>query len=348
MVVLIIFFLSASLFAVDKSLKDELSSCKHQLICEGYKNNNWDLFIMDADGGNFQNLTNTTNRHELYPQVSPDGQMVAFVSDKGKGRKKVRSVWVMDINGKNCRKVADYARQPFWSPDSKILGYLPQEYKKFSVMDFSTKGICFYDLASKKISKHVNRKIRHIYNPGFSPDGNWIIATVHAGMGFKHNDILIKAKGKQVVNMKNVHGCRPSFSPDGKYIAWGSSSHLIKVAPIDLSKENPVVGKEIFMITDDKNKIYHVDFSANGKWLTISRGSIGKGDRSKPGTCQAAREVVGVYATDWNLFTIRIKEGGVVNMNNHKNSSEWVQITKDGCSYKEADWVPTEKEKDDK
>ncbi len=328
----------APLFAAD-SLQKQISETPNKLICEGYTSNNWELFIMDADGGNQRNLTNTSNIHELYPQVSPDGLKIAFVSDTGKGRKKIRSVWVMNVDGSERIKVSDYARQPFWAADSKTLGYLPQEYKKFSALDFSTKGMMFHDLASGKSTPHVNsEQLKHLYNPGMSPDGKWIVATVHGGMGFKHADILIEAKGKRIINLK-VHGCRPSFSPDGKHIAWGSSDHVISILDIDLTSNPPTIGKPYEAMKDKKNKIYHSEWSPKGDFLTISRGPDGKGDPGKPGTCQAAAEIVGVYAAGWNLFAVGIKSGKTIDLNQPAND-QWKQLTHDGQSYKEPSWVP--------
>ena len=70
----------------------------------------------------------------------------------------------------------DNAREPFWSPDGKVIGFLPQEYPKFNVMDYYTKGMSFYDLATGKIEPHPNStNLYHLYNPSFSPNGKWIV-----------------------------------------------------------------------------------------------------------------------------------------------------------------------------
>ena len=97
------------------------------LVYESYVGGNWELFCARADGSEATNLTNTAGQHELYPQVSPDGTKVCFVSDKGSGRQTVRSIWVMDMDGQNRKHVADHARQPCWSPDGQTIAYLPQE-----------------------------------------------------------------------------------------------------------------------------------------------------------------------------------------------------------------------------
>ncbi len=59
----------------------------------------------------------------------------------------------MDTDGRNRRKLVEHAREPFWSPDSRTIGYLPQEYPKFNVVDYYTKGMNFYDLGSGAFSR---------------------------------------------------------------------------------------------------------------------------------------------------------------------------------------------------
>jgi len=176
-------------------LQERLTASRFKIAYEGYVDNNWEIFVMNADGSSPVNLTKTTNEHEHYPQISPDGKKIAFVSDVGEGRDAIRSLCVMDIDGGNRKTLADHAREPFWSPDSQRIGFLPQEFPKFNVMDYYTKGMSFYDLATGKITPHPNSaKLHHLYNPGFSVDGKWIVSTVHAGMGVSHAILLIEAR----------------------------------------------------------------------------------------------------------------------------------------------------------
>ncbi len=183
-------------------LREELKALPFKIAYESYVNGNSDLYVMNADGSNPVNLTRTPKEQEHYPQISPDGTKMCFVSDVGEGRDTVRSVYVMDIDGKNRKKVAEYAREPFWSPDGKIIGFLPQEFPKFEVIDFSTKGMSFYELASGKIEPQVNStNLHHLYNPSWAASGKWIVATVHAGMGFDHTILLIEARGNKIINL---------------------------------------------------------------------------------------------------------------------------------------------------
>ena len=163
--------------AQPRTVSERIKAMPLKIAWECYVNGNWEIFAMNADGSHAVNLTNTPGKHEHYPQVSPDGRRIAYTVNSGQGRDTVRSLWVMDVNGKHPRKIADHAREPFWSPDGKILGFLPQEYPKFDVIDYYTKGMVFYNLATGKSEMHPNSaKLHHLYNPGFSRNGKWIVA----------------------------------------------------------------------------------------------------------------------------------------------------------------------------
>ena len=125
-------------------LSERLKALPFKIAYECYVNDNWEIFVMNPDGSEPVNLTQTPTVHEHYPQVSPDATKLCFSVDEGEGREAVRSLWVMDIDGKNRKKLTDHAREPFWSPDSKVIGFLPQEFPKFNVMDFSTSGMSYF------------------------------------------------------------------------------------------------------------------------------------------------------------------------------------------------------------
>ena len=296
-------------------LRERLQALPFKIAYESYQNDNSDLFVMNADGSNPVNLTQTPQEQEHYPQISPDGTKMCFVADVGEGRDTVRSVYLMDIDGKNRKKIADHAREPFWSPDGKILGFLPQEFAKFDVIDFATKGMSFYDLATGQIQPQVNStNLHHLYNPSWSATGKWIVATVHAGMGYDHAILLIEARGTNIVDLK-IHGCRPCFSPDAKQVAWGAGDHELAAAPINLEADRPAVGEWSVRIEDGTNKIYHIEWSPDAQFLAFSRGPDGKGDPTKPGTHQAAAEVHGVYAKEWNIGVVKTDRAADLDLN---------------------------------
>jgi hypothetical protein len=80
-----------------------------------------------------------------------------------------------------------------------------------------------------------------------------------------------------------------------------------------------------------------VDWSPDSAYLSISRGPEGEGDLSKPGTFQAACEIVGIYAKDWNIIAVSAKRDGVLDLNS-ASDADYAKLTTNGNSNKESDW----------
>jgi TolB protein len=74
--------------------------------------NNYEIWVMNADGSNPKRLTENNNNDGL-PTWSPDGQSIAFASDRGGAW----AIWVMNADGSNQRKLLDMKG----SPDGVVL-----------------------------------------------------------------------------------------------------------------------------------------------------------------------------------------------------------------------------------
>jgi Tol biopolymer transport system component len=223
----------------------------------------------------------------------------------------------MNIDGRRRVKVADNARQPCWGPDGKTIAYLKAEFERYTIKDYATKGLFFYDIETRKHAEHPNKNLHHLYNICWSPDGNWFLATVHGGMGFKHANLTFEANGSKVFDLTKygVTGCRPDCSLDGSKITWGLTDWDLCVANIDPASPAPRVTDVRRLIKCKKeDEVYHTDFSPDGRYLTFSHGP-------------KAQEMVGGQAPGWNICVSDM-------------TGKWVQITTDGKQNKEPDWVP--------
>jgi len=311
--------------AQEAKLRKELKALPFKIVFETRREGNWELFTVKADGSNPVNLTRTPDINELYPHVSPDGKRVCFVVDEGEGGKKVRSVWYMKLDGTGRTLVARNARQPCWSPDGTRIAYLKGEFERFSYRDFATKGIFIYDLKTGQHHEHPNKSICHLYNICWSPDAKWFISTVHAGMGFRHGILALEAAGQKVFNL-GIPGCRPDISPDGHLVAWGPSDWALRRGKLDFSGPRPRVVDQRDIVTSRKPmKVYHVDWSPDGRYVAFSRGP----SRKRLGY---APEMVGIPAEGWNIC-----------VGDATAKNRWVAITTDGNCNKEPDWVPVAK-----
>jgi Tol biopolymer transport system component len=303
----------------------DLAAIPFKIIYETYREidgrENWELFLMNADGSNAINLTQTKDVDEMYPHASQDGTKVCFVADEGTGRNKVRNVYYMNIDGTSRVKVADNARQPCWSPNGKTIAYVKGEYKRYTVRPFGTKGLFFYNLITGRHEQHPNKDLHHIFNICWSPEGKWFVASVHGGMGFEHTIIAFEAHGTSVCDLSKygIKGCRPELSPDGKTIGWAEISEVdVCVANIDLSLLIPRVADLCSVAKCAKGYfVNHTDFSPDGRYIAFAYGP-------------------------WANYSVGSKTPGChICVGDLKG--KWVQITTDGMSNKEPDWVPIAK-----
>jgi Tol biopolymer transport system component len=314
---------AASSRSAAADLADELKSVPFKIVYESWQKDNWELMITGADGSQCVNLTKTPDVNELYPHVSPDGKMVLFSVDDGQGAATVRSIWCMKMDGTGRTKVAECARDACWNAEGTAIAYLPDESKKFNVIDYATKGVVIYDLKTKDRRPHPNQDLYHLYNICWSCDDRWFVSTVHAGMGFGHAILAFRADDNAKVFNLNIPGCRPDVSPDGKKICWGASDYVICAADLDLSGPEPRLTNRREVATSVKpNMIYHADWSPDGRYIAFATGPTQK----KLGSGCA---VVGVKAPGWNI--------GVADANGKDRK---VIITHDGAGNKEPDWVP--------
>jgi Tol biopolymer transport system component len=303
-------------------LSEELKSVPYRIVYETWHDDNWELFIASADGSKQENLTRTPHINELYPHVSPDGTKVCFVCDEGEGASKIRNVYYMNMDGSGRTLVARNARQPCWKSDSTAIAYLKGELETFSYTDFATKGIFIYDLSTGRHAQHPNKDIYHLYNLCWSPDGKWFFATVHAGMGYRHTILAIEANGMKVFDLK-IPGCRPDVSPDGKKIAWGPSDWALRVGDLDFTGPQPkVIHARDVVTSPEPMKVYHIDWSPDGRYVAYSRGP----EKKQLGLIP---EMVGVRAQGWDIYVA-----------DPTTTNRVLQITHDGNCNKEPDWAP--------
>ena len=309
-------------------LREELRALPHKILFERYDEDNWELYVMNADGSGQRNLTQTPGVHELYPQASLDGTKICFLADIEKDGDTLRSVYCMNADGTGRRLVAEKARQPCWSPDGAKIAFVKQEFDSFKIADYVSKRLYFHDLKTGETTEHPNEEIYHLYNLNWSANGRWIVSTVHAGMGFSHAIAGIEVDGMAFYSL-GVSGCRPCLSADGTMMTWSPGDHQVNACDIDLSLAEPKLSNIHEVARHESLHLYHPDFSPGGKYVTYSVGPGGRTQAAGPGTHTEVAEMIGVRGK-WNLFLRRATGKGPA-----------IQLTDDEASAnKESEWLP--------
>ncbi|MEN6626545.1 MAG: hypothetical protein ABFD69_09990 [Candidatus Sumerlaeia bacterium] len=338
-----------------EALKAKLKNYPYKIVYQTCRDKNFELFVMNADGSDPKNLTNTADRNEYYPQCSFDGKLIAYEADSPKGAdgKTHSQIWLMNADGSNQHMIADNAQQPAWSHDNKTIVYMREEGGKMVAM-------MLYDVAGNVARPHPNKSITWAMNLSFTGDDKWITAVV-AGhfvgtdpsgkpvtFNVGQSILAFETNGQGIIDLihqsrdlptdptsgQNIMGCRPDVSTDGKKITWAVEEKFVRmwIATADLTTENgvPRADNWTWIVTAPMNKkpsweLYHPDWSPDDKFIAFAKGVRGS-------LMATARFMPRAAAPTWNIAICDPTEQG-----------PYVEITTDGQSNKEPDWLPIAK-----
>ncbi|RCW38653.1 S41 family peptidase [Marinilabilia salmonicolor] len=172
-----------------------------------------DLFSVPAEDGITYNHTQTSGVHDRNAQYSPDGNWMAWLSD----RSGEYEVWIKPANGEgDARQLttgADtYKFSMQWSPDSKFIVWNDQNYR-----------LMLTNVSSGNTSTLAESNYSRLGDFSWSPDSKWIAFT--DGLPNQMDVIKIvniETKTTEAITEKWYDSGYPSFSADGKYLLFTS------------------------------------------------------------------------------------------------------------------------------
>ncbi|HVF46994.1 MAG TPA: winged helix-turn-helix domain-containing protein [Pyrinomonadaceae bacterium] len=210
-------FKTAPNYPLDSQLAPAFSPDGGRIVFTDRAGGNSEIFIINADGSNLQNLTNDP-LSDSNPVFLPDGNEIIFVRDfYGKSH-----LYRMNVDGGNQRRVTEkegYEMAPAFSPDGFYLAFAGDRQNA----DSRGLDIFLLEFNNPANEKRLSARRFHDTSAAFSPDGKRIAFV--GGADGNAEIYLMNSDGAGLLRLtrSKAEETTPQFSKDGKTLIFASN-----------------------------------------------------------------------------------------------------------------------------
>lgn len=220
---------------------------------------NWDIYWQRVAGKNTVNLTRDSAADDTQPAFSPDGNHIAFRSER-----EPAGIYVMEATSENPRRVSDFGHYPSWSPDGRALVVSEDTFPEPTSRSVIPSALWVVEVATGAKRRLTDGDA---VQPSWSPNGHRIAYWGTRAGGARRDIWTIPAAGGEPVEVTNdeAFDWNPVWSPDGRYIYFashrGGSMNFWRVA---LDERTGQVSGAPESVTTPSSYSQHLSFSRDG------------------------------------------------------------------------------------
>lgn len=239
------------------------SSDSKTILVAGYKDERYGVWLSPLSGGDpvLLEVDVSIDGKPLFVAVSPTGQMLAFVIDRGDG---IRDLYVVPVSLKDACSTGPVVKvfegwHPRYASDNS--------YEEASWSPDGTRLAVIHNneiwIASSNGSKPV--QLTHdigAFYPGWSPDGTMVDYMAWTKQDPEGSVYVIPSRGGNPTKIRATEYCRRVWSPDSKKIAVVSKDSISTVTVAEGQIQEIAKLKDV-----DLNLVYSLDWSPDGKYI---------------------------------------------------------------------------------
>jgi eukaryotic-like serine/threonine-protein kinase len=236
------------------------------VVFAGDTSGNRDIFLQSTTGQNPINLTADSSDDDDQPAFSPDGERIAFRSERDGG-----GIFVMGRTGEAPRRVTRTGYHPTWSPDGSRLAYTTRTVDLNPQNSVGESEVWTVDVRSGATSRLG--ELQNAMDVSWSPHGNRLAVSIQAS-GTRQADIVTVDVGRgETVPLLTDPAMEwsPVWSPDGRALYFTSdrsgSMNLWRVA-VDEDSGRALGNPE--PLTTPSSFASHVSIAADGRHVVYS------------------------------------------------------------------------------
>jgi Tol biopolymer transport system component len=199
-----------------------LSPDGKSVVYVGRSGDRFGLYLLRVGGRNAVPLTVDSSADDWQPAFSPDGEKIAFRSERDGG-----GIFVMGSTGESVKRVTDFGFNPTWSPDGREIAVANGAFLFPTDRGGAVRGLSAVNLATGK--KRDVTSAGDAMQPSWSPHGYRIAYWGLRGNTGQRDLWTVAADGSEArspgVDATNDAALdwSPVWSPDGRYLYFSSN-----------------------------------------------------------------------------------------------------------------------------